>query len=79
MADYVLSRNGGPLQSEVNSIGTVDSPDYDAWRARFGNTSGSGSGFGGRSAGTRFVDVALAEHGRRCLGERTVVTGVRFK
>ncbi len=46
MADYVLWRNGGPLQNEVNSIGTVDSTDYDAWRARFGNTSGSGSGLG---------------------------------
>ena len=29
------------------SIGTVDH-DYDAWRARFGNTSGSGSGSGMR-------------------------------
>ncbi len=47
MADYVLWRNGGPLQNEVNSIGTVDATDYDAWRARFGNTSGSGSGLGG--------------------------------
>ncbi len=46
MADYVLWRNGGPLQNEVASTGTVDSADYDAWRARFGNTSGSGSGLG---------------------------------
>lgn len=45
-ADYVLYRNGGPLQNEVNSAGTVDSTDYDAWRARFGNNSGSGSGAG---------------------------------
>lgn len=43
MADYVLWRNGGPLQNEVNTPGTVDASDYDAWRARFGNTSGSGS------------------------------------
>ncbi len=43
MADYVLWRNGGPLQNEVDSTGTVDGADYDAWRARFGNTSGSGS------------------------------------
>jgi autotransporter-associated beta strand protein len=42
-ADYVLWRNGGPLQNEVVSSGTVDAADYDAWRARFGNTSGSGS------------------------------------
>ncbi len=42
-ADYVLWRNGGPLQNEVASTGVVDGADYDAWRARFGNTSGSGS------------------------------------
>jgi len=42
-ADYVVWRNGGPLQNEVATIGTVDAADYDAWRARFGNTSGSGS------------------------------------
>jgi len=42
-ADYVLWRNGGPLKNEVNTVGTVDLSDYDAWRARFGNTSGSGS------------------------------------
>ncbi len=50
MADYVLWRNGGPLQNEVNSIGVVDSTDYDSWRARFGNTSGSGSSLGSSSA-----------------------------
>ncbi|HEX4415693.1 MAG TPA: hypothetical protein VH107_18820 [Lacipirellulaceae bacterium] len=43
MADYVLWRNGGPLQNEVNSTGTVDAADYGAWRARFGNTSGAES------------------------------------
>ncbi len=32
MADYVLWRNGGPLQNEVASTGTVDAADYDAWR-----------------------------------------------
>ena len=42
-ADYVLWRNGGPLQNEVNTPGTVDPTDYDAWKARFGNTSGAGS------------------------------------
>jgi hypothetical protein len=44
MADYVLWRNGGPLQNEVNTPGTVDATDYTAWRSRFGNTSGSGLG-----------------------------------
>jgi hypothetical protein len=43
-ADYVLWRNGGPLQNEVATIGTVTADDYAAWRARFGNTAGSGSG-----------------------------------
>jgi len=43
-ADYVLWRNGGPLLNEVDAPGTVNQTDYDAWRARFGNTAGSGSG-----------------------------------
>jgi formylglycine-generating enzyme len=42
-ADYVLWRNGGPLQNEVATPGVVDAADYTAWRARFGN-SGSGAG-----------------------------------
>lgn len=46
-ADYVLWRNGGPLQNEVDNPGTVNAADYTAWRARFGNTSGSGSGVNG--------------------------------
>jgi hypothetical protein len=48
-ADYVIWRNGGPLQNEVAGItpGTVTPEDYDAWRARFGNTSGAGSLSGG--------------------------------
>jgi hypothetical protein len=48
--DYVIWRNGGPLQNEVASIGTVDQADYDAWKARFGNTSGSGSSLGAGAA-----------------------------
>jgi len=43
-ADYVLWRNGGPLQNEVATVGTVTPEDYTAWKARFGNTAGSGSG-----------------------------------
>jgi hypothetical protein len=46
-ADYVLWRNGGPLQNEVDTPGTVSVADYTEWRARFGNTSGSGSLAGG--------------------------------
>jgi len=45
-ADYVVWRNGGPLQNEVTGVtpGTVTPEDYDAWRGRFGNNSGSGAG-----------------------------------
>lgn len=45
-ADYVLWRDGGSLQNEVDNPGTVGPGDYTEWRARFGNTSGSGSGLG---------------------------------
>jgi hypothetical protein len=41
--DYVLWRRGGPLENEVDAPGVVNPADYAAWRARFGNTSGSGS------------------------------------
>ena len=43
-ADNVLWRNGGPLQNEVSDSGVVNGQDYLDWKARFGNTSGSGSG-----------------------------------
>jgi autotransporter-associated beta strand protein len=58
-ADYVLWRNGGPLQNEVASTGTVDGADYDAWRARFGNTSGSGSGLSQGANVPETVSVVL--------------------
>jgi hypothetical protein len=35
-ADYVLWRDGGPLQNEGASPNDVDQTDYDFWRARFG-------------------------------------------
>lgn len=42
--DYVLWRNGGPLQNEVATIGSVTPEDYNEWRSRFGNGSaGAGS------------------------------------
>jgi hypothetical protein len=69
MADYVLWRNGGPLQNEVNSVGTVDSTDYDAWRARFGNTSGSGSGLGS-AAVPEPSSLLLLVIGAACCGGR---------
>jgi hypothetical protein len=42
-ADYVLWRNGGPLQNEGDNPGTVNQADYDFWRSRFGANSGNGS------------------------------------
>jgi hypothetical protein len=38
-ADYVLWRNGGPLQNDPSA--GVQASDYDFWRARFGNTAGA--------------------------------------
>jgi hypothetical protein len=42
-ADYVLWRNGGPLENEGDMPGTVNEADYTFWRSRFGLTSGSGA------------------------------------
>jgi hypothetical protein len=42
-ADYVLWRNGGPLQNEIDNPGTVDDADYTSWQARFGAVSASGA------------------------------------
>ena len=61
MADYVLWRNGGPLQNEVSDSGVVSAQDYTDWCARFGNTSGSGSSLGAAAAPepTTFVLLML--------------------
>jgi hypothetical protein len=42
-ADYVLWRNGGPLQNEVDNPGVLNQQDYSEWRARFGANSMAGS------------------------------------
>jgi hypothetical protein len=42
-ADYVVWRNGGPLQNESASPGAIDGADYTFWRSRFGAVSASGS------------------------------------
>jgi hypothetical protein len=47
MADYVLWKNGGPLQND--STPGVDAGDYAVWKAAFGNHAGSGSSLGGAS------------------------------
>jgi hypothetical protein len=41
-ADYVLWRNGGPLQNDPTP--GVQAADYDFWVSRFGATSGMGAG-----------------------------------
>jgi hypothetical protein len=45
-ADYVLWRNGGPLQNEVPGVtpGEVTAEDYAAWRARVGHASAGSAG-----------------------------------
>ena len=40
-ADYVLWRNGGPLQNDPTA--GVQPDDYNVWRANFGRTAGAGS------------------------------------
>jgi hypothetical protein len=49
-ADYVLWRNGGPLENEVEDPGTPSAADYNAWRARFGNGSGGGAALSASAA-----------------------------
>jgi predicted outer membrane repeat protein len=51
LADYVLWRNGGPLQNEGASPGAVTLEDYGVWRANFGRTApavGAASGLSTR-------------------------------
>jgi hypothetical protein len=59
-ADYVQWRDGGPLSNEVATLGSVTAEDYDAWRARFGNTAGSGLGTGGAIPEPAGLVLALA-------------------
>jgi hypothetical protein len=42
-ADYVLWRNGGPLQNEGVTPNNVTPEDYDFWRSRFGLSAGLGA------------------------------------
>src|SRR5689334_12026255 len=42
--DYTVWRKGGALQNEVATVGSNTPEDYAAWRARFGNIAGAGTG-----------------------------------
>jgi hypothetical protein len=66
-ADYVQYRNGGALQNEVATIGSVTPEDYTEWRSRFGNTSGSGSSLGA-SAVPEPGSIALLVVGFAAMG-----------
>ena len=66
MADYVLWRNGGPLQNDATP-GTVDASDYNVWRS-FGNHAGSGSSVGSASAVPEPGTFCLAAFGLFVFG-----------
>jgi hypothetical protein len=42
--DYIIWRNGGPLQNETVTPGSNTIEDYNVWRSSFGNHAGSGAG-----------------------------------
>lgn len=54
-ADYVLWRNGGPLQNDPTP--GVQPEDYGAWRANFGRTAGAGFGAGAVPEPASFFSV----------------------
>jgi PEP-CTERM motif len=62
-ADYVLWRTGGALQNEVATIGSNTPEDYTEWRARFGNSAGSGAGLGSSAVPEPATTALLAAIG----------------
>jgi hypothetical protein len=73
-ADYVLWRNGGPLQNETVTLGSVTQEDYDEWRANFGDSAAGGSASGQTGGGVPepssillLAVAAVGLHVRRCL------------
>jgi hypothetical protein len=59
-ADYVLWRDGGALQNEVETPGQNTPEDFTAWRARFGRTSGAASSLASAAAVPEPAGVVLA-------------------
>jgi hypothetical protein len=72
-ADYVLWRNGGPLQNEVAGVtpSQVTAEDYAAWRARFGNTSAV-------AAGSQLQVASVPEPGTFVYAIGIVAAGLHF-
>ena len=70
-ADYVQWRNGGPLQNEVATVGTVTPEDYTEWRSRFGNPPGSAQCARWRRRRTRAVDDYSWNPGNRRVPDET--------
>jgi hypothetical protein len=67
-ADYVLWRDGGPLQNEVDTPGTINGADYTEWRARFGSPSsglGGGASVPEPASGFLLALAALTAYGAR--------------
>jgi hypothetical protein len=70
-ADYVVWRNGGPLQNEVATVGSVTAEDYTEWRGRFGNVSGGGALEASAVPEPMSVLAVLVAGGMGCLGGRS--------
>jgi T5SS/PEP-CTERM-associated repeat protein len=66
-ADYVLWRNGGPLQNDATP--GVQSGDYDVWRAHFDQTS--------MGSGSSHTLPTVPEPNAASLGLMTLLAGLR--
>jgi hypothetical protein len=77
-ADYVLWRNGGPLENEVETPGSVTSGDYTEWRTRFGNAAAVATSVSvPESATSALALVGMAV--QVTLGQRTTARRVRTR
>ena len=72
-ADYVLWRNGGPLENQGNNPDVVDQADYEFWRSRFGAISGSGGGLTAIPEPATGFLVALGLIGAGLIGRRASI------
>jgi hypothetical protein len=75
-ADYVVWRNGGPLQNEGASIDIVNDEDYTFWRSSFGNgapAAGSGIAVGVPEPSTSGLVVIASLAGSLILRRRPLV------